>query len=90
MDLSPATLRELAQYLRNSSRLFPNPRTRKAFEWLIIKASEAEDHAAAWDSDRRKLRAMREMYQEHLKIEESELDALLVDHVSAHEDSERD
>jgi hypothetical protein len=45
MEESPETLRELAQYLRNSTRLFPNPRVRKAFEWLTVKASQADDHA---------------------------------------------
>ena len=85
MGKSPETLRELAQYLRNSSRLFPNPRTRKAFEWLTIKAAEAEDHAAAWEADRRRLRAMRQMYQEHMAIEDLEFDTILVDYISAQE-----
>ena len=30
MDESPETLRELAQYLRNSTRLFPRPRAKEA------------------------------------------------------------
>ena len=90
MDKSPETLRELAQYLRNSSRLFPNPRTRKAFEWLTIKAAEADDHAAAWEADRRRLRAMRQMYQEHMAIEDLEFDTILVDYISAQEASDTD
>ena len=55
MDESPETLRELAQYLRNSTRLFPIPRTAKAFEWLTVKAAQAEDHATAWEADRKRL-----------------------------------
>ncbi|MCK5646213.1 MAG: hypothetical protein KAH97_05495 [Anaerolineales bacterium] len=54
MDESPETLRGLAQHLCDSSRLFPTPRARKAYEWLIIKAEEADDHAAAWDADRKR------------------------------------
>ena len=37
MDESPETLREIAQYLRNSTRLFPSPRASKAYEWLTRK-----------------------------------------------------
>ena len=69
MDLTPETLKELAQYLRNSAQLFPNPRTRKAFEWLIVKAKEVDDHAAAWEEDRKKLSTLRQKYQEHLDEE---------------------
>ncbi len=51
MDESPETLRELAQYLRNCTRLFPTPRARKSYEWLTVKAAQADDHAAAWEAD---------------------------------------
>src|SRR3989304_775879 len=64
MDESPETLRELAQYLRNSTQLFPTPRARKAYEWLTVKAAQADDHAAAWEADRKRLRAPRPMDQE--------------------------
>jgi len=87
MDESPETLRELAQYLRNSSRLFPNPRTRKAYEWLTIKAAEIDDHAAAWETDRKRLRALIQMYKEHTSIEDLEIDAILVDYISSHDTS---
>ena len=90
MDESPETLRELAQYLRNSSRLFPTPRARKAYEWLTIKAAEADDHAAAWEGDRKRLRALRQMYQEQSSIEDLEIDAILVDYISAQEASDDD
>ena len=85
MNESPETLRELAQYLRNSSRLFPSPRSRKGYEWLTIKAAEADDHAAAWEADRKRLRALRQMYQEHTAIEDLKVDAILVDYISAQE-----
>ena len=62
MDVSPETLRELAQYLRNSTRLFPTPRASKAYEWLTVKAAQADDHAAAWEADRKRLRALWQMY----------------------------
>jgi hypothetical protein len=88
MDESPETLRELAQYLRNSSRLFPTPRARKAYEWLTIKAAEADDHAAAWEVDRKRLRALRKMYHEQTAIEDLEIDAILVDYISAQEASD--
>jgi hypothetical protein len=90
MGESPETLRELAQYLRNSSRLFPNPRTRKAYEWLTIKAAEADDHAAAWEYDKKVIRALRQMYQEHTAIEDLDIDAILVDYISAQEASDDD
>ena len=69
MDESPDTLRELAQYLRNAAQLFPNPRTRKAFEWLIVKAKEVDDHAAEWEADRKRLSILQQMYQEQLDEE---------------------
>jgi hypothetical protein len=90
MDESPETLRELAQYLRNASRLFPSPRAIKAYEWMTIKASEADDHAAAWDADRKRLRALRQMYQEHTAIEDWEIDAILADYISAQEAADGD
>jgi hypothetical protein len=90
MDESPETLRELAQYLRNTSRLFPTPRASKAFEWLMIKAGEADDHAAAWEADRKRLRVLRQMYQEHTGIEDLEIDAILVDYISAQKSSDDD
>jgi hypothetical protein len=79
MDLSPDTLRELAQYLRNSAQLFPSPRTKKAFEWLIIKADEADNHAAAWEADRARLKGLRQLLQAHLGIEDAEIEAMLAD-----------
>ena len=54
-EMTPETLRGLAQYLRNSTRLFPSPRARKAYEWLTVKAAEADDHASAWEADRRRI-----------------------------------
>ena len=90
MDESPETLRELAQYLRNCTRLFPTPRARKSYEWLTVKAAQADDHAAAWEADRKRLRALRQMYQEQTSCDDSVIDALLVDHVAAQEASERD
>jgi hypothetical protein len=83
MEESPETLRELAQYLRNSTRLFPNPRARKAFEWLTVKASQADDHAAAWEADRKRLRALRQMFQEQTARDDLEIDAMLADYVAA-------
>ena len=56
MDESPETLRELAQYLRNCTRLFPSPKAKKAYEWLTVKAAQADEHAAAWEADRKRLR----------------------------------
>jgi hypothetical protein len=83
MEESPETLRELAQYLRNSTRLFPNPREREAFEWLTVKASQADDHAVAWEADRKRLRALRQMYQEQTARDDLEIDAMLADCVAA-------
>ena len=83
MEESPETLRELAQYLRNSTRLFPNPRARKAFEWLTVKASQTDDHAAAWEADRKRLRALRQMFQEQTARDDLEIDAMLADYVAA-------
>jgi len=54
-EMTPETLRGLAQYLRNSTRLFPSPRARKAYEWLTVKAAEADDHASAWEADRKRI-----------------------------------
>jgi uncharacterized tellurite resistance protein B-like protein len=88
MDHSPESLRELAQYLRNTTRLFPNPRARKAYEWLMIKAEEADDLAEAWESDRKKLRALRRVVQEHFAIEDSGIDELLANYSSAHDEGE--
>lgn len=85
MGESPETLQELAQYLRNSANLFPNPRTRKAFEWLTIKADEADDHAAAWKADRKRLQALRQMYLELAAVEDQDLDAIVENHISAQE-----
>ena len=90
MDESPETLRELALYLRNSTRLFPSPRARKAFEWLTVKATQADDHAAAWEADRKRLRGLREMYQEQTACNDLEIDAMLVDYVAAQEASDED
>jgi len=90
MEQSPQTLRELAEYLRSSTRLFPSPRARKAYEWLTVKAAQADDLAAAWEADRKRLRALRQMYQEQTSCDDSVIDALLVDHVAAQEASERD
>jgi len=90
MDESPETLRELAQYLRNCTRLFPTPRARKAYEWLTVKAAQADDHAAAWEADRKRLRALRQMYQEQTVCGDLEIDALLVDYVAAQEASDVD
>ena len=88
MDASPETLREIAQYLRNSTQLFPNPRTKKAFEWLTIKAAEADVHAAAWETDRNRLRALRRIYREQVEIEDSEIDAILDEYISRWEGPE--
>jgi len=88
MDESPETLRELAQYLRNSTRLFPTPRARKAYEWLTVKAAQADDHAAAWEADRKRLRALRQMYQEQTACDDLEIDAMLADHVAAQQASD--
>ena len=90
MDESPETLRELAQYLRNSTRLFPNPRARKAFEWLAVKAAQADDHAAAWEADRKRLRALRQMVQEQTARDDLAIEAMLADHVAAQEASDED
>jgi len=90
MGESPETLRELAQYLRNSTRLFPTPRARKAYEWLAVKAAEADDHAAAWEVDRKRLRALRKMYQEQTACDDLAIDAMLVDYVAAQEASDED
>ncbi len=54
-EMTPETLRELAQYLRNCTRLFPSPRARKAYEWLTVKAAQADDHASAWEADRKRM-----------------------------------
>ena len=90
MDESPETLRELAQYLRNCTRLFPTPRARKSYEWLTVKAAQADDHAAAWEADRKRLRALRQMYQEQTACDDLEIDAMLVDYVAGQEASEED
>ena len=90
MDESPETLRELAQYLRNSTRLFPTPRARKAYEWLTVKAAQADDHAAAWEADRKRLRALRQMYQEQTARDDLDIDAMLVDYVAGQEASDQD
>ena len=90
MEESPETLRELAQYLRNCTRLFPNPRARKAYEWLTVKAAQADDHAAAWEADRKRLRALRQMYQEHTACDDLQIDARLVHYIAAQESSDED
>jgi hypothetical protein len=90
MDESPETLRELAQYLRNSTRLFPSPRARKAYEWLAVKAAEADDHATVWEADRKRLQALRQMYREHAAIEDLEIDALIIEYISAQEASDNE
>ncbi|HLC04417.1 MAG TPA: hypothetical protein VJK02_15385 [Anaerolineales bacterium] len=90
MEESPETLRELAQYLRNCTRLFPNPRARKAYEWLTVKAAQADEHAAAWEADRKQLRALRQMYQEQTACDDLEIDAKLVEYVAGQEASEED
>ena len=90
MDESPETLRELAQYLRNSTRLFPTPRASKAYEWLTVKAAQADDHAAAWEADRKRLRALWQMYQEQTACDDLEIDAMLVEYVAAQEASDQD
>jgi len=88
MNESPETLRELAQYLRNSTQLFPTPRARKAYEWLMVKAAQADEHAAAWEADRKRLQALRQMYQEQTACDALEIDAMLADHVVAQEASD--
>jgi len=88
MDESPETLRELAEYLRNSTRLFPTPRARRAYEWLTVKAAQADGHAAAWEADRKRLRALRQMYQERTACDDSEIDTMLVDYVAAQDASD--
>ena len=90
MDESPETLRELAQYLRNSTRLFPTPRASKAYEWLTVKAAQTDDHAAAWEADRKRLRALRQMYREQTACDDLEIDAMLVDYLAAQESSDED
>ena len=90
MDVSPETLRELAQYLRNSTRLFPTPRASKAYEWLTVKAAQADDHAVAWEADRKRLRALWQMYQEQTACDDLEIDAMLVEYVAAQEASDQD
>ena len=90
MEESPETLRELAEFLGNSTRLFPSPRARKAYEWLTIKAAQVDDHAAAWEADRKRLRALRKMYQEQTSCDDSVIDAMLVDHIAAQEASDGD
>jgi hypothetical protein len=90
MGESPETLRELAQYLRNATRLFPSPRARKAYEWLTVKAAQADDHAAAWEADRKRLRALRQIYQEQTAFDDLEIDAMLVEYVAAQESSDED
>jgi len=90
MGESPETLRELAQYLRNATRLFPSPRARKAYEWLKVKAAQADDHAAAWEADRKRLRALRQIYQEQTAFDDLEIDAMLVEYVAAQESSDED
>jgi hypothetical protein len=70
--------------------LFPNPRTRKAFEWLIVKADEAVDHAVAWEGDKKKIRVLRQMYLELSSIEDLELDTILDEYISTQEGSEAD
>ena len=90
MQESPETLRELAQYLRNSTRLFPNPRAREGFEWLAVNAAHADDHAAAWEADRKRLRALRQMYQEQTACDDLEIDAMLVEYVAAQEASDEE
>ena len=90
MDESPEMLRELAQYLRNSTRLFPSPRARKAYEWLTVKAALADELAEAWEADRKRLRALRQMYQEQTGCDDSEIDATLVDYVAVQEASDED
>ena len=90
MDESPETLRELAQYLRNCTHLFPTPRARKAYEWLTAKAAQADDHAAAWEADRKRLRALRQMYQEQTACDDLEIDAMLVGYVTAQEAPDQD
>jgi hypothetical protein len=88
MDESPNTLRELAQYLRNSARLFPTPRASKAYEWLTLKAGQVDEHALAWETDRKRLRALRMMYQEKTACDDFEIEVLLNDHVAAQEASD--
>jgi hypothetical protein len=85
MDPSPQALRELARYLHNTTRLFPTPRTKKAFEWLRIKAEEAADLAGAWEADRKRFQALRRMYQERTDSDESEIDELIATYISAHD-----
>ena len=85
MDRSPQALLELARYLLNTTRLFPNPRTKKAFNWLRIKAEEAADLAEAWEADRMKFQALRRMYQEHTDSSESEIDELIATYISRHD-----
>ena len=88
MDLSPETLRELAQYLRNTARLFPTPQAKKAFKWLTTKAAEIDEHADAWEVDRKRLSALRQMAQEQTDLEGSEIDTFLADTVSAPDEGE--
>jgi len=48
----------------------------------------ADDHAAAWEADRKRLRALRQMYQEQTACDDLEIDAMLADHVAAQQASD--
>jgi hypothetical protein len=66
IGMTPETLRELAQYLRNCTRLFPSPRSTKAYEWLTVKAAQTDDHASAWEVDRKRLEDARSLLARYL------------------------
>ena len=90
MDESPETLREIAEYLRNATCLFPSPRATKAYEWLTIKAGEIDDHAGVWEADRTKIGVLRQMYQKQTSLGAQEIDAIILDQISGEEIAESD
>jgi len=54
---------------------------------LTVKASQADDHAAAWEADGKRLRVLRQMYQEQTARDDLEIDAMLADYVAAQDAS---
>ncbi len=87
MDVTPDTLREIAEYLRNATRLFPSPRAKKAYEWLTIKAGEIDEHAGVWEVDRTKIGLLREMYRIQTGFGVQEIDAIILDQISGEENA---
>ena len=81
MKPSPESLREVGEYLHNSTRLFPSPRSKKAFEWLLVKAEEIIEHAAAWETDQLRVQALTSLAQEQVKLDDHEIDVFIQDYL---------